>query len=167
MNQRQASRHCLSLAALLALGCASERPASPTTTVAEPGSIPLSPRAQTPWPAAFQREAVLAAARIEVVGPIGLLDHAAMRQDAENHEHIESATADGLRIVERQRAQSDGSPIRAQLDALVLLADLELVVLESPAVTEVSVEARGDVFLRYVATGEEHRAQALRLKGGP
>lgn len=167
MDYRQASRRCLSLALLLVLGCASERTATPPSAVTEPGSAPLAPRAETSWPIEFQREAVLAAARIEVVGPIGLLDHVAIRQDGENHEHSESATADGLRIVERQRAESDGSPIRAQLDALVLLADVELVVLENPVAKEVSIEARGDVFLRYVDTGEERRARTLRLEGAP
>ncbi|MBM3991886.1 MAG: hypothetical protein FJ298_12865 [Planctomycetes bacterium] len=167
MDQRQASRRCLSLAALLALGCASERPPSPSTPLSEPGATPRSSDAPTPWSTAFQREAVLAAARIEVVGPIGLLDHVAIRHDGENHEHFESATPDGLRIVERQRAESDGSPIRAQLDALVLLADVELVVLENPAQTQVRVEASGDVFLRYVDTGDERRARSLRLEGAP
>jgi len=40
-------------------------------------------------------------------------------------------------------------------------------VLESPAVSEVSVLASGDVYLRYVDTGEERRARSLRLEGAP
>lgn len=167
MTHCPALRRSLALAAALPLlgGCASERPASPPVAP-RPAATPSAP-GELPWPTEFQREAVLAAARIEVVGPVGLLDHVAIRQDAENHEHVEAATAEGLRIVERQRGESDGSPIRAQLDALVLVADVELVVLESPAVSEVSVLASGDVYLRYVDTGEERRARSLRLEGAP
>lgn len=171
MHHRLELRPALALATalLLAAGCASERPAAAPTSAPKESSAAPAPQAgeKLPWPGEFQREAVLAATRIEVVGPIGLLDHVAIRQDAENHEHAESATEAGLRIVERQRAESDGSPIRAQLDALVLVADVELVVLESPAAQEVSVQASGDVFLRYVDTGEERRARSLRLEGAP
>lgn len=166
MHHRLARRRSLALAAalLLTAACASQRPAAPPERAPESASDAPQPKA---WPGEFQREAVLAAARIEVIGPVGLLDHIAIRQDAENHEHAESATEAGLRIVERQRAESDGSPIRAQLDALVLVADVELVVLESPSAEGVSVQASGDVFLRYVDTGEERRARALRLEGAP
>lgn len=168
MNRCTDLRRSLSLAVLTVLcACASDRPASEVTKAAAPSEERPAARGEQAWPAEFQREAVLAATRIEVVGPIGLLDHVAIRQDSENHEHAETATESGLRIVERQRAESDGSPIRAQLDALVLVADVELVVLESPAVQDVSVQASGDVFLRYVDTGEERRARSLRLEGSP
>jgi hypothetical protein len=169
MNRRIDLRRSLSLAAALAAlcACASERPASGAAPSSSPSDERPAARGGQAWPSEFQREAVLAATRIEIVGPIGLLDHVAIRQDSENHEHSETATESGLRIVERQRAESDGSPIRAQLDALVLVADVELVVLESPAAQDVSVQASGDVFLRYVDTGEERRARSLRLEGAP
>lgn len=157
----------LALAAALAVACASPRSTPPKAAAPTPANAASEPRSTAPWPETFRREAVLAARRVEVVGPVGLLDHLAIRVDPDNHDHVENATEQGLRIVERQRAESDGSPIRAQLDAVVLVVDEELVILESPATQQVSVRAEGDVYLRYVDSGEERRARSLRLEGGP
>lgn len=159
---RPLNRAALALVAALALACASDERAR-EASAPRSASVP----APVPWPDTFQRECVLAATRIEVVGPIGLLDHIAIRQDSINHEHLEAVTAEGLRIEERQKPDSDLSPIRAQLDALVLVADESLVVIESPTARTVIVQGFGDAFLRSVDSGEERRAQTLRLEGGP
>lgn len=156
---------CLTLAAALAFACASPRSNPDAKAAAEDAAA--EPRPAAPWTETFRREAVLAARRVEVLGPVGLLEHLAIRVDPDNHDHVETATEQGLRIVERQRADSDGSPIRAQLDGLVIVVDEELIVLESPAVEQVTVRADGDVYLRYVDGGEERRARSLRLEGGP
>lgn len=118
-----------------------------------------------PWPTTFQRECVLAAAKVEISGPKGLIEHLAIRQDSLNHAHTETATPEGLRIVESHKPESDQSPIRAQLDGLVIVADELLVVLESPTAEKLVIEASGDAYFRYVDSGEERRARVLRLEG--
>jgi hypothetical protein len=123
--------------------------------------------AEQPWTATFVEPAVLFAATVEITGPLGLRQHVAVRQDSLRHEHSEVTTAQGYRIAQRQRPDSDGEPIKAHLDALEIHADVELVIFERVDVDEVTVHARGDVYYHVLKSGEERRVPSLRLSGAP
>lgn len=151
------------LALLAACSRPEERtPASPRASrSASPASAVPEPVAWTP---AFPRKSVLIAARIEIVGPRNLIEHLAIAQDPTHHAHAESATPEGMRIEESRLPESD-EPIAAQLDNLTLRAMDSLVVLFSPNAREVTLEAAGDVYFHGLETGEEKRADTLRLVG--
>jgi hypothetical protein len=148
----------LTLGALLALAACKGAPGP------REASARTSERAApVAWTTTFPDESVLAARVIEVVGPSGLLAHLPIVHDPANHLHEEKATREGMRIEEQQRPDSDGSPIRANLDNLVLIADERLTVLESPGASQVVVQASGDVYFHVPKTGEERRSESLRL----
>lgn len=155
------------LGALVLYGACSSPKQAETTAKTAPANAPKVPveAPAKPWPTTFQRECVLAAAKVEISGPKGLIEHLAIRQDSLNHAHTETATPEGLRIVESHKPESDQSPIRAQLDGLVIVADEMLVVIESPTAEKLLIEASGDAYFRYVDSGEERRARTLRLEG--
>ena len=156
-----------SFASLVVLAACSTPQKTREASAPTPAPAAASSAAERAWTKTFEERAVLAARELELVGPPGLLEHVVITRDPSNHSHEESVTEAGLRIEERQLADSDGSPIRAQLDNLVLSADVSLVVLESPASGQVEVRARGDGYFHVLATGEEKRANSLRLVGAP
>lgn len=133
----------------------SETPAAGTTRPADP----------TPWTERFRTPGLLVADRVEVRGPVGLLEHAVVTQDPTNHSYGVQASPDGLRLECRVHATQAPRPIRAQLDAVAIVAVKELVVLETPGAPEVEVLAAGDVFWSDTGTGEERRTTSLRLAG--
>ncbi len=155
------------LGALVLCGACSSPKKAENPAKATPATAPKpsDEAAAKPWPTTFQRECVLAAAKVEITGPKGLIEHLAIRQDSLNHAHTESATPEGLRIVESHKPESDQTPIRAQLDGLVIVADEMLIVIESPTAEKLLIEATGDAYFRYVDSGEERRARTLRLEG--
>jgi hypothetical protein len=105
------------------------------------------------------------AEEISVRGPKGLLQHVVVAQDPENHEHSVRATNDGLLQVSVSRDPSGNFPVRAQIDALALVALRRVEVNESHAAGEITIEARGNVYWRKVSTGEEKRVQSMSLRG--
>ena len=168
VNARSSAARSLAtlLPALLLCGACQSPKATETPQKSGTSSAPEAVEAVArPWPTTFQRECVLAAAKVEITGPKGLIEHLAIRQDSLNHAHSESATPEGLRIVESHKPESDQSPIRAQLDGLVIVADELLIVTESPTAEKLVIEASGDAYFRYVDSGEERRARVLRLEG--
>jgi hypothetical protein len=110
-------------------------------------------------------KSVLTAAVVEIDGPELLRERLALRRDEFNHEHSERASSEGYLIEQRQRADSDGSPIRAQLDELVIDAYERVVVRTRPDAQRVVVRASGDVFLFALASGRETRVASLTLVG--
>jgi hypothetical protein len=170
MDVRATGRGALAGAALagallsLIAGCAKpdEKDAAAT-----PAKAPRPEAAARPWTPAFPRASVLIAERIEIVGPRELIDHLAITQNPASHAHAETATREGMRIEKSQLPDSDREPINAHLDALMIAATERLVVLFSPNAKQVTIEARGDVYFREIDSGEEKRAQSLRLVGAP
>lgn len=151
------------LVAALALGCSgpreSEAPATAERGVARPAAAPAL------WTSTFLERAALAAAVVEVEGPELLRERIAVRRDEYNHEHSERAASDGYLIEQRQRADSDGTPIRVQLDELVIDADERVTIRIRPDAPRVVVRASGDVFMRVISSGRETRTAALTLVG--
>ncbi len=117
------------------------------------------------WTQSFLEKSVLSAALVEIDGPELLRERLALRRDEYNHEHSERAGADGYVIEQRQRPDSDGSPIRAQLDELVIDAYERIVVRIRPQAQRVVVRASGDVFLFALDSGRETRVATLTLVG--
>ena len=148
------------LGTLALLACSSSKPAAEAPAPNKVAELPA--RA---WTTRFEQSAVLAARVVEIVGPKGLLEHLAIGRDSDNHEYREAATSEGLRIECAQRADSDGAPIRVQLDNLVIAVDERLLVIERPGDTDVVVEASGDVY--FHEGGDEQRSTSLRLVGSP
>lgn len=102
---------------------------------------------------------------VEIDGPELLRERLALRRDELNHEHSERATAEGYLLEQRQRADSDASPIRAQLDELVIDAYERISIRIRPAAQRVVVRASGDVLFVPLATGRETRTSTFTLVG--
>ena len=127
---------------------------------AEPAAAAL------PWPTSFEEPAVLMAARVVITGPEGLREHAALLQDPDHHAYEEKTTPEGF--VRRTLLRADVeylAPIRCRLDGLEIFAEREIVVLERPGPAELTIDASGDVYYRASTTGEERRAEEMRLSG--
>ena len=164
---------CLALASLTLAGCKTidepdgrRRAQRDAEAAIDPAPRPAA--APLPWPGDFEQPAVLMAARVVVVGPEGLREHAAIRQDFAHHTYEEKTTSEGF--VRRTALRDDIgylAPIRCVLDGLEIFAERELVVLEKPGPVRVSIEAVGDVFYRVTDTGEEQRHARLTLTSGP
>lgn len=165
-SERASARAALRLAAGLALGvlaaCSGPRAASQGS--ASPASAPRE-RGPQLWTQSFLEKSVLSAAVVEIDGPELLRERLALRRDEFNHEHGERATSDGYLIEQRQRADSDGSPIRAQLDELVIDAYERIQVRIRPDAQRVVVRASGDVFLFALESGRDTRVATLTLVG--
>lgn len=151
----------------LFVACAGDRRGTTIESAQDASGAPIRELVAAPWTSKFLEESVLAAARVEIVGPIGLRGHVVILQDSLRHEHRESTTTAGYSIEQRQKPESDGTPIKAHLDALTILADDSLTVLETPNAREVTINAVGEVYFRVVRSGEETRGASLRLIGAP
>lgn len=161
-------RTCLGigLSAVLLAGCAgpqSEVGVARVGAAAEPSSRP--PEAPAMWTRSFLDRAVLSAAVVEIEGPEILRERLALLRDEFNHEHSERASADGYLIEQRQRADSDGAPIRAQLDELVIAVDERITVKIRPDAPRIVIRASGDVYMHIVDSGRETRTATLTLLG--
>ncbi len=121
--------------------------------------------AARPWPTSFAQRSVLTAREIHIVGPKGLIEHLVILQDLEHHDHKVTTVSDGLRIEERVKPEIVDEPIRAQLDNLVIAAEVCITALESVSADHVVIEASGDVYWRVLESGAERRAETLRLVG--
>jgi len=167
---------------LLAVGaCTSPREEVPT--LPSRSASPVSPEAgagsiehedfvaleDQPWTERFMGRRALLADTITIEGPEGVIAHAAARADNDVHLRSVRTTKEGLLQEYRVRtdavASQQTSAIRGQLDAWQMMALQRLIILERPGMTTVRVIARGDVFFRDPATGEEQRGDALEFVG--
>lgn len=108
---------------------------------------------------------MVSAGVVEIEGPEMLRERLALRRDEFNHEHTERASAEGYVLEQRQRPQSDGSPIRAQLDELVIDAYERITIRLRPDAQRVVLRASGEVFLFTLSSGRETRTSTLTLVG--
>lgn len=166
---RLAARHaraCTALAAFIAASCSTKReqPLASDPPVAVREAAQPRPASRM-WTRSFLEKTVLSAGEVEIEGPELLRERLALRRDEFNHEHTERAVDGGYLIESRQRDDSDGSPIRAQLDELVIDAYERITVRIRPQAERVVLRASGDVFVFVVATGRETRSATLTLVG--
>ena len=124
------------------------------------------PYQAAPWTEAFLSPAVLMADSIQVLGPPGLFEHAAVRgEDSLFHRKLETIP-EGRRLTVRPRPDSpEPEFVRAQLDAWQLAGFREVVFQEGldPALP-VRVVATGDAVWRDT-NGKEQRDIRLSFKG--
>lgn len=119
---------------------------------------PPTRRPGSSWPTTFQRECVLAAAKVEITGPKGLIDvwrSAGTRWTGASHRKRDARGPAHRR--EPASPSPDQTPIRAQLDGLVIVADEMLIVIESPTAEKLLIEATGDAYFRYVNSAARRR----------
>jgi hypothetical protein len=156
----------LFLAACLGSGfasCAGSRPSKSDPA----GDVAREARSAEPvmWTRSFLDKSVLTAGVVEIEGPELLRERAVLRREEFHHEHSEHADKDGYTIEQRQRSDSDGSPIRAQLDELVIDAYERITIRIRPDAQRVVVRASDDVFLYVLSSGRETRTATLTLVG--
>jgi len=96
-----------------------------------------------PWTESFTRASLLVADRIVIEGPKGLMDHVALRQDAENLDYSAETLPEGFRQVLRRKDPTAFIEIVAGMDNWQLVALDSVLVLERP----------GDVPVRIIAAG--------------
>jgi len=126
----------------------------------------LAPKA---WTDAFQSSAMLLADRIRIEGPVGLIDHVAIRSDDVLFLHTSETTVDGflqrtVPIQSNQRSTDQTYLLRGQLDAWQITALVEVVVLERPGDVPVTVIAQGNVVWRD-RDGAERRQDRIVWTG--
>ena len=159
----------LGLLVLAAAGCRGT-PSEPERTGpggeagAEEGP-PAHLRVQKPWTLRFLHPAQLVADEVRIEGPDDLLEHVAVRQDPAATTHRQQTTELGLLLTTEALPGLVGVEIRAQLDALEIVALRRLVVLQRPGEVAVTVRASGDVWYRRVDGSDEQRAETLELSG--
>ena len=117
------------------------------------------------WTEAFLEPAVLIGDEITVEGPPGLLQHVAIRQDAEFYEFVAKTTKDGLRQEYVLKPGVQGIEIRGQIDAWVLAALRRLTVLERPGPGPVLVRASGSAAWIPADGVGERREASLVFRG--
>ena len=133
--------------------------------VEPPAEAPTEPEVR-PWTEAFMRKSALVADRVEIRGPRGLLDHTVVQQDPENFTHETSTRPDGFWQRTAIRPDRDiYDPIRAQLDAMQIMALREVVLLERPGQVPVEVIAHGEVYWHDVGSGREKRGDRVVIEG--
>lgn len=161
---------------MVALACQADAPRTVSSSrpdAAKPAA-PKSPTQQASapqpaaarWPQTFLRPGVLVAREVRLVGPMGLYDHVAVRQEPNFHEHVVRTTPDGLETVVTLKSGVEAIEIRAYLDQLAIAAEQRLLILERPTATSVTVEALGDAMLKLEGQSEQ-RSSMLRLVGEP
>ncbi len=155
---------CLLASAALS-ACAGSRSASPDPADVAREAREAAATEPVMWTRSFLDKAVLTAGVVEIEGPELLRDRAVLRREEYHHEHSERADKDGYWIEQRQREDSDGSPIRAQLDELVIDAYERITIRIRPGAKRVVVRASEDVFLYALSSGKETRTESLTLVG--
>jgi len=122
-----------------------------------------------PWTEAFMQRKALLADFVTIEGPVGLVSHAVARADNDVHLRSVRTTREGLLQEYRVRtdavASEHATAIRGQLDAWQIMALRRLIILERPGAAAVRIQAKGDVFWRDPATGEEQRGDQLEWVG--
>ena len=125
-----------------------------------------SPLPEHAWTERFMGKAALVADHVEVRGPRGLLDHTVVQHDPQNFVHETSTLPTGFWQRTSIRLDRDiYDPIRAQLDAMQIMALREIVLLEQPGDVPVRVVATGDVYYHEIASGTERRGERVELIG--
>ncbi|MCP3918285.1 MAG: hypothetical protein GY711_22285 [bacterium] len=114
------------------------------------------------WTDAFRGKSTLLAHNVAIVGPIGLLDHIAVRSDDALYERSAKTTEEGF--LQTVRSRQEGEIVRAHLDAWLLAGERSISILESPTATSVTVTARGEA-VRLDPLGNEERAPELVFEG--
>ncbi len=141
---------CLSLlvpCALLVVGCTSPGTAEgkrPGASQLDPDGLRARRLAPKPFPAAFQKEAILVADRISIEGPKDLLEHIALRTDSESFEHSMKTTERGLLQSLRRKPDVEGVDVRCQLDGWQIAALEQLVILQRPGEVAITIIADGN-----------------------
>lgn len=171
-------RACLILVLTLALcgfACTSAREGPPTVPQSsvppegyEEGEPPVLLE-DLPWTEDFMDRKALLADFVTIEGPEGLITHAVARADNDVHLRSVRTTKEGL--LQEYRVRTDAvaaqhtTAIRGQLDGWQIMALRRLIILEKPGSVAVKVKAKGDVFWRDPATGEEKRGDELEWVG--
>jgi hypothetical protein len=125
---------------------------------------PPTPIEELPWTEEFSLEAVLLAKKIRVVGPLGLRDHVALRQEPELFQYTVKTVPDGLlqRLVPLPGVS--GREMQLNLDAWTLVAFEEIEILERPGDAPVVLRAEGDVSW-HTPDGHDVRKNVLEVVG--
>jgi hypothetical protein len=121
--------------------------------------------ARSVWTDAFLEPAVLVADEITIEGPPGLLEHVAIRQDPELVEFVTETTTQGLRQEYELLSGVGAAEIQGQIDAWVLAALRQLVVLERPGEAPVIVRASGNAAWIPADGSGERRGSSLVFEG--
>ena len=167
-----------SVLALTLAACTSAHKGPPTTpenSLGPEGEVDPLPGEEVPlqedlpWTEEFMHRKALLADSVTIEGPVGLITHAVARADNDVHLRSVRTTKDGL--LQEYRVRTDAvaaqqtSAIRGQLDGWQIMALRRLIILERPGASAVRVKAKGDVFWRDPATGEEQRGDQLEWVG--
>lgn len=153
----------------LAACAACTAPAEPSAEAGavEAGTKPAvrsASSAPRPWTESFMEPAVLVAREVSIEGPVGLLEHLALQVDPDVHEYVVKTTSAGFKQDLAFKRPASGQVLRAQLDQLVIAAELGIHVLERPGDDPVVVTAVGNAVWTSTA-GAERRGERLRLSG--
>ena len=138
---------------------------SPNATSKEASAVPEV------WTDAFQPEAVLVAEDVWIEGPPGLLQHVVVAQNARDYDHFVRTTADGFLQQSQVKPELAGgaatawSPLRAQLDNLIIAPSHRIRVLERFGPADVIVRARGRVVWKRTDGTDEQRGDRVELVG--
>lgn len=165
----------------LLIGCGSPPTAGPkageraaaTATPARPtqggrggrpeyASAPLELPQPKAWTQTFIDKALVLADEIRIEGPVGLIDHLALRSDDSLFDRQVETTEQGLRITVKPLVS--GELVRGQLDNWQLSAIRSIVMTEAPGAAAVTVTALGAALWQSV-DGAEERADRLAWRG--
>lgn len=167
---RPRDRSLRSLGRLWVLACLG---ACTVVEVDEPPAPRAAPALDLPWTEAFQVEAVLVAEVVWIEGPPGLLEHVVIGQNARDFDHAVRTTAEGLVQEARVKPALAGmaatawTPLRAQLDNLIIASSHRIHVLERFEPADVVVRAEGRVVWKRVDGSDEKRGERVELVGRP
>jgi hypothetical protein len=138
-----------------------------SSPAAEPETeAPVRQSMLPPWTSAFYEPAVLLADVIDVRGPEDLLAHLVVAQNPEVLEYSSRTTTAGLVQEVQVRPGTPGLvEIKAQLDALEMVATRRLVVLQRPGNAPVEIRAAGNAYYARADGSGERRESVIRLVG--
>ncbi|MHC4377497.1 MAG: hypothetical protein ACYS26_12925 [Planctomycetota bacterium] len=130
---------------LAAPGCNSTSGGAGQSGGAPPVAVPQPPPA---WTGAFLEPALMVARRIEITGPLGLMDHCTTTQDPGRVVYAAETTERGFeQRLTRAPGLNELVQLRGSIDQWRLVATDLLILREDPTARTVSVRAEGDVFL--------------------
>ena len=138
---------------------------SPSVTSKEANAVPEV------WTEAFQPEAVLVAEDVWIEGPPGLLQHVVVAQNARDYDHFVRTTPEGFLQQSQVKPELAGgaatawSPLRAQLDNLIIAPSHRIRVLERFGPADVIVRAQGRVVWKRTDGTDEQRGDRVELVG--